>query len=309
MTSTDTSAARQPKGLWRSRWAAVGAAVAVSLGAGGVFVANAVPGPAESTLVAVTPERILDSRDPNNVGLAGPFVSAVSQKLQVTGSIPTATGTKTVVPAGATGVLMNVTSVGATASGFVSIRPGDATGTPTTSSLNITAGVIVPNSVQVAMPTTGPDAGKIEITFDAFGVAGPTTDLLIDVVGYTTNTGLQQLVADTKPLFATINSSGTVREGRASRLVSSTRIAVGEYKLTFDRDLQGCAVTTADLIFASNRDVSAEIGFSGDEDAVDVRVRDTANAPVDTYFHVMVLCPQSGAAALVSGEAEDSPND
>jgi hypothetical protein len=103
---------------------------------------------------------------------------------------------KTVVPAGATGVLLNVTSVGSTAGGFISVRPGDATGAPTTSSLNFSAGDVVPNSVQVALPTAGANAGKIDITFDAFGVAGPTTDVLIDVVGYTTNAGLQQLVAD-----------------------------------------------------------------------------------------------------------------
>ena len=42
------------RGLWRSRWAAVGAAVAVSLGAGGLFVAQAAPGPSESTIVTVT---------------------------------------------------------------------------------------------------------------------------------------------------------------------------------------------------------------------------------------------------------------
>ncbi len=74
--------------LWRSRWAAVGAAVAVSLGTGGMFVAQAAPGASESTIVSVT------------------------------------------------------------------------------------------------------------ITFDAYGVAGPTTDILIDVVGYTTNNGLQEPVAD-----------------------------------------------------------------------------------------------------------------
>ena len=182
--------------LWRSRWAAIGAAIAVSLGAGGMLVAQAAPGPAESTIVNVTPERILDTRDPVNLGLAGPFVSPVAQKLQVTGSVPTATGTKVVVPAGATGVLLNVTAVGATANGFISIRPGDATGAPTTSSLNVTAGVTVPNAVQVSMPTSGTNAGKIDITWDALGTPGPTTDILIDVVGYTTNTGLQQLVAD-----------------------------------------------------------------------------------------------------------------
>ena len=171
------------RGLWRSRWAAIGAAVAVTLGGGGMFAvqaASSVP----SSVVTIDPTRILDSRDPLNVGLAGPFVSAVSQKLQVTGSVPTTTGTRTVVPPGATGVLLNVTVVAPAAAGFVSIRPGDATGTPSTSSLNFDAGAVVPNAVQVGLPTTGANAGKIDITYDAYGVAGPSTDLLIEVVGY-----------------------------------------------------------------------------------------------------------------------------
>jgi hypothetical protein len=171
--------------LWRSRWAAIGAALTVAVGGGGLFVANAASGPA-STVVTIDPVRILDTRDPLNVGLAGPFVSAVSQKLQVTGPVPTTTGNQTAVPIGATGVLLNVTVVGATANGFLSVRPGDATGAPSTSSLNFSAGDIVPNSVQVGLPTVGANAGQIDITYDAFGTAGPTTDVLVDVVGYTT---------------------------------------------------------------------------------------------------------------------------
>lgn len=196
ITLRNRSADPTRTGMWRSRWAAVGAAVAVCFGAGGMLVVQAAPGASESTIVTVTPERIMDTRDPVNVGLAGPFVSPVSQKLQVTGSVPTTTGTKIVVPAGATGVLLNVTAVGPSAAGFISIRPGDATGVPTTSSLNVTAGQNLPNAVQVALPTAGANAGKIDITFDAYGAVGPTTDILIDVVGYMTNTGLQQLVAD-----------------------------------------------------------------------------------------------------------------
>ncbi len=160
--------------LWRSRWAAIGAAVAVTLGGGGMFAvqaASSVP----SSMVTIDPVRILDTRDPVNIGLPGPFVSAVSQKLQVTGSA---------VPAGSTGVLLNVTVVSPSANGFLSVRPGDATGAPSTSSLNFTAGDIVPNSVQVGLPTAGANAGQIDITFDAFGQAGPTTEVLIDVVGY-----------------------------------------------------------------------------------------------------------------------------
>jgi hypothetical protein len=214
--------------MWRSRWAAVGAAIAVSLGAGGVLVSQAALGPNESTIVTVTPARILDSRDPTNLGLPGPFVSATSQKLQVTGTIPTATGNRTVVPAGATGVLLNVTAVQTSANGFISIRSGNATGVPTTSSLNVTAGVTVPNAVQIALPTSGANAGQIDITFDALGVAGPTTDMLIDVVGYTTNTGLQELGAG----FFTQESGSIAWLADEKQEVATLDLPAGSYLVT-----------------------------------------------------------------------------
>ena len=218
-------------GLWRSRWAAIGAAVAVSFGAGGMLVAQADPGLSESTIVTVTPERIMDTRDPVNVGLAGPFVSPVSQKLQVTGSVATTTGNKTVVPTGATGVLLNVTAVGPTAAGFISIRPGDATGAPATSSLNVTAGQNLPNAVQVALPTSGANAGKIDITYNAYGVVGPTTDILVDVVGYMTNTGLQELVAkvatkaNSADVYTKVESDARYPQGYAAVKAASTETA------------------------------------------------------------------------------------
>lgn len=177
---------------WRSRWAAVGAAVAVTFGAGGLVAVHAAGG-VDSTTVLTDPVRVLDSRDPVNVGLSGPFSSQVSQKLQITGPIPTTSGTKTVVPSGATGVLLNVTVVNSMANGFISIRPGDATGLPTTSSLNFNAGQVVPNAVLVALPTAGGNDGKIEITYDAYGQAGPTTDILVDVVGYASSSTLAEL--------------------------------------------------------------------------------------------------------------------
>ena len=208
-------------GLWRSRWAALGAAVAVSVGGGGVFLAQAAPGVNESTIVSVIPARVLDTRDPVNVGLVGPFVSGVSQKLLVTGAVPTTTGTATVVPTGATGVLLNVTAVGATADGFISVRPGDASGAPSTSSLNFSARSVVPNAVQVALPTAGANAGQIDITYDAYGAAGPTVDVLVDVVGYTTNQGIQSLVAD---LAAT---NARVTEGVANLAATNARITDG----------------------------------------------------------------------------------
>lgn len=193
--------------LWRSRWAAFGAAVAVTLGAGGLVAVNAASS-AESTTVMIDPVRILDTRDPVNVGLAGPFVSPVGQKLKVTGSVATTKGSATVVPSGATGVLLNVTAVNATANGFVSVRPGSASGKPATSSLNVVAGVTVPNAVTVALPKSGAQAGRIDITWDANGVVGPTTDILIDVVGYTTSSTLDALRTETVT-FTGLGLAGT----------------------------------------------------------------------------------------------------
>ena len=168
--------------------------------------ASAAPGADESTFVPVLPARVLDTRDPTNVGLDGPFVSAVSQDLRITGSVRTTSGSKVVVPAGATGVALNVTVVGPSARGFLSIRPADAPGAPTTSNLNFESGAVTPNSVTVQLPTTGADAGKIEITFDAYGQAGPTTDVLIDIVGYTTRTGLADLQTQIDTLSAQLGS-------------------------------------------------------------------------------------------------------
>jgi len=165
---------------WRSRWAAAGAAIAVSLGGGGLFVANAAPS-VPSSVVAIEPTRILDTR--TDVGLAGPFVPGEAQKLQVTGSVatqpppPAAAANQVVVPATATSVNMNVTVVGPQTGGFLSIRPGDATGTPATSNINFGAGgANVANSVSVQLPA----AGDIDIY-----VSGTVAQVLIDVVGYT----------------------------------------------------------------------------------------------------------------------------
>ncbi len=138
--------------------------------------------------MAVTPERVLDTR--TGIGLTGPLVSPDPRDLQITGAVPTPNGTRTVVPDGATGVVLNVTVVEPQADGFVSVRPTGTPGAPTTSNLNFTAGTTIPNAVTVALPTSG----QIELTYDAFATAGPTTNMLIDITGYyttaaTTGTG------------------------------------------------------------------------------------------------------------------------
>ncbi len=167
---------RRPRPPVRSRWAAIGAAVAVTLGAGGLTIATA--SGSGSSFVPVTPERVLDTR--TGVGLSGPFTSPTGRTLQVTGSIPTASGPGTVVPTGATAVVLNVTAVQPQADGFLAVRPDGTPGDPQTSNLNFTAGDIVPNAVVVGLPASG----AVDIVYDAFGVVGPVTDVLIDVTGY-----------------------------------------------------------------------------------------------------------------------------
>ena len=166
-------------GAWRSRWAAIGAAVAVTLGAGGIVAVNAAPS-APSSVITVEPTRILDTR--TDVGLSGPFLSGVSQKLQVTGIVPTQPPggapavNAEVVPATATAVVLNATVVRPSTRGFLSIRPGDATGTPATSNINWAAGgANIANSITVQLPASG----QIDIFVN--GIAG---EVLVDVAGY-----------------------------------------------------------------------------------------------------------------------------
>ena len=179
--------------------AAVMAGAAMMLGSVYLFsvwgAEAAGPGANESTFVPITPVRVMDTRDPTNLGLAGPFVSPAPLDLKVTGNVPTSGGTKIVVPSGASAVTINLTVVAAQANGFVSVRPANATGNVQTSSLNFEAGKVVANSVTVSLPVSaGADSGKLEITYVASGSPGAIANLLVDVAGYYLNGGLQELI-------------------------------------------------------------------------------------------------------------------
>jgi hypothetical protein len=169
--------------MMKSRWAAIGAAVAVTLGAGGLFTVQA--GAATSVYVPVTPTRVLDTRPDTNIGLNGPFVTESPRKLRLTGTIDTSAGDLAVIPVGATSVVFNVTVTNPSAGGYVSVRPGDASGTPETSSVNFAAGATVANGGSVTLPTAGAAAGHVQVFYKG-GVSGATTDVLIDIAGYYT---------------------------------------------------------------------------------------------------------------------------
>jgi hypothetical protein len=163
-----------------------GVLVASVVGAGGLAVVRATSGSSSaSSYVPVAPVRVLDTR--SDLGLVA-VTDGVAGTLKVTGSIPTATSTgvvnAVVVPSGATAVVLNVTAVNPTAGGYVSLRPGDATGAPTVSTLNVTAGGTFPNGATITVPTMGAHAGEIQVWYEAEGTTVGSTELLIDIAGY-----------------------------------------------------------------------------------------------------------------------------
>ncbi len=213
--------------LWqRHRWhvlfGIVLAAAAIVLGLAGLQAVRADSAP--SSFVAITPTRVLDTRIA--AGLPGALTSAQPQTLDVTGSIPVVLpgdqlSTGSPVPDGATAIVANVTIVGPTTPGFVAVRPGTATGNPTTSSLNATtSGIVLPNSVTVELPTTGANAGQIQLWYQGTTPTA-TTHLLIDIVGYYTATGaagaadLAALQAQVTALQGQVNALTTTLNGVA----------------------------------------------------------------------------------------------
>jgi hypothetical protein len=140
---------------------------------GGLAVVRATSGSSlASSFVPMTPVRVVDTR--SDLGLVS-LVDGVEQSVTIVGSL---------VPLGATAVSLTVTAVDAGAAGFVSVRPGDATGVPSTSNLNVERSGTIANSVVVKLPTVGDHTGTIKVLFDAMGTTTASTDVLIDVLGY-----------------------------------------------------------------------------------------------------------------------------
>ncbi len=171
----------------RTRWAAIGAAVAVTLGGGGLIGVSASGIDGSSALVAIAPVRILDTRQDAKV-------SGATRLLQVTGPVRTfsgSSGTETVVPDGASSVAINLTvteGVRNAGYGFVTAFPcTDASDpVPNASTLNFVEGADVANGVVVPLGAEG------EICLHVFGAA----HLLVDVSGYYTDGRLDDIEAD-----------------------------------------------------------------------------------------------------------------
>lgn len=246
-----------------------------------VYVLNTWPATAAVTDPGCTsytvdpPVRILESRDVvtepagPNVGLAGPFRSGIPQKLQVSGNITLgASGTKTVVPSSATSISFNVTIVNNTQGGFVSLRPGDATGAPGTSSENF--GPSSPGSNNAGEVGLSGD-GKIDIYY---GAAGDTsglysTDLIIDVVGYCDGSAIAAMQAqidkNAADILALQPTPPTTTPTPPTTTGTPPTIAVKTYKVEFRGSVAGKTSTDDWDLVRFKVDAGVVTGTVGDD--------------------------------------------
>jgi hypothetical protein len=122
-------------------------------------------GAAGSTFVPLPPTRIMDTRQSG-----GPIAAQTSRDLQVVGGA---------VPAGATGIVVNVTAASPTQQGYLTVYPtGESP--PNASNLNFRPNQNVPNLVSVQIGTGG--------TVSFFNSAG-SVQVIADLQGYFTSAG------------------------------------------------------------------------------------------------------------------------
>ncbi len=169
--------AEQRPQLNRTRWAAIGAAVAVTLGAGGLGLVHAETSSPDAMPIytAISPCRLADTRPaPDHVGeVAGALAGGATTT--VTAADGNAHGNCT-IPAGVTALALNVTALNATDPTFIQFAPGGTLVAGASSSLNPAPGQPpTPNAVNVPLSGTG--------TFDVYNAVG-TVDVIFDVVGY-----------------------------------------------------------------------------------------------------------------------------
>jgi hypothetical protein len=157
----------------RSRWAAIGAAIAVTLGGGGLLTASAsVTSGVRNVFVPITPCRLFDTRPaPDNVGTRVGALAA-GETFHTAG---TGTHGNCTIPATATALSMNVSIISPTASSFLTVFPDDQP-RPLTANLVWAAGqAATPNAVTVGLSATG--------TVGFYNLSG-TVQIAADVVGY-----------------------------------------------------------------------------------------------------------------------------
>ena len=190
----------------RIRWAAIGAALAITFGGGGLGIVRATTSSGERAIYKpINPCRLADVRPaPNTVGSRpSPLGPDEVYTLDGWGAVGDCN-----LPTGTTGLALNVTAVGPTASTFLRLWPAGGA-QPTTSNLNPTPGSPpTPNAVNVGLSA----AGEFSI-FNRFG----NVSVIIDVVGvyddhnhddrYYSRAQVDSMIAGAKPTVTSVQGN------------------------------------------------------------------------------------------------------
>ena len=179
-------------------WIAVDGKGGVGFGRGVTQVTFGLPPPTQTTsLVSLcAPARVLDTRpsgttvDAQHQGV-GAISSNTTYQLPIAGRAD--------VPADAESVVLNVTAVGPSGNGYVTVFPCGAAQVPNASNLNFTAGDVIPNSVLAKVGASG------MVCF----FTSVTTNLLVDVSGYFPGTDALQPLPEPRRLLDTRSGGQT----------------------------------------------------------------------------------------------------
>jgi hypothetical protein len=271
--------------IWRSRWAAVGAAIAVALGAGGLGIAQATTSTGERPIYQpINPCRLADTRPaPDTVGgRTSPIGPEESYTLSGWGDVGNCS-----LPNGTAGLALNVTAFGPTDPTYLTLYPTGAM-LPTTSNLNPTPGQPpTPNAVNVDLSPGG--------EFDVFNKYG-SVHAIIDVVGYYDDHDHDDRYwtkeQSGQTMWARVDSDASLIDGTAG--VTSEKYTsnpTGRYVVHFPRDITGCALVLQNN--EANTDVANGTAFeasSPEPDDVFVYLENESNVAEDRPFSLLVIC-------------------
>ncbi len=179
----------------------------------GYFVANT----SGATYLPLTPNRVLDSRQPTRLGMSASLTSGTPASFQVTGLSADA---RLKVPSNALAIVGNLTAVNESSGGYFTVTPARPAGLPETSTLNFPRGDIRANSVTVPLGA----GGVLWVTFE--GTAGAHADVVFDVTGcFVPNTSGATYVALTPNRL--VDSRAPTHLGLTSSLTSKVPAPFG----------------------------------------------------------------------------------
>ncbi len=250
-----------------------------------------------STYHALTPARILDSRDGTG-GLSGPFSSHVARTFTVIGHGG--------VPANAIAVTGNLTVTAQTSVGFLFIGPV-AANNPTSSTLNFPKGDDRANAVTVALSGTG----TLSITYAAPAL-GPTAHVIFDVTGYFTldTTGAVYVPLTPARILDSRDGTGGL-SGPFSSHVARTFTVIGHggvpaNAIAVTGNLTVTAQTSVGFLFigpvAANNPTSSTLNFpKGDDRANAVTVALSGTGTLSITYAAPALGPTAHVIFDVTG--------